>query len=118
MIGTRYAIAVVRFLVDFSNKEDVRQVHALQDAIKFSQERPGAFEIPHWDEASLKKRLFVKSCGRILTQNEGESPVDSGFVRIRRRSEFACESGMLLAGKGWRRREVGPGHFNKAAAFA
>ena len=55
MIGTRYAIAVVRFLVDFSNKEDVRQVHALQDAIKFNQERPGTFEIPHWDEASLKK---------------------------------------------------------------
>ena len=55
MIGTRYAIAVVRFLVDFSNKDDVRQVHALQDAINFSQERPGAFEIPHWDEASLKK---------------------------------------------------------------
>jgi hypothetical protein len=55
MIGTRYAIVVVRFLVDFSNQEDVRQVHALQDAIKFSQERPGTFEIPHWDEASLKK---------------------------------------------------------------
>jgi hypothetical protein len=55
VIGTRYAIAVVRFLVDFSNKEDVRQVHALQDAIKFNQERPGTFEIPHWDETSLKK---------------------------------------------------------------
>jgi hypothetical protein len=55
VIGTRYAIAVVRFLVDFSNKEDVRQVHALQDAIKFNQERPGTFEIPDWDEASLKK---------------------------------------------------------------
>ena len=54
-IGTRYAIAVVRFLVDFSNKEDVQQVHALQDAIKFSQERSGTFESPHWDEASLKK---------------------------------------------------------------
>jgi hypothetical protein len=54
MIGTRYAIAVVRFLVDFSNKEDVGRVHALQDAIKFSQERPGTFEIPNWDEASLK----------------------------------------------------------------
>src|SRR5260221_5502905 len=49
MVGTRYAIAVVRFLVDFSNKEDVRQVHALQDAIKSSQERPGKFEIPNWD---------------------------------------------------------------------
>src|SRR5882724_10314071 len=55
MIGTRYAIAVVRFLVDFSNKEDVGQVHALQDAIKFSQARPGTFEIPNWDAASLKK---------------------------------------------------------------
>jgi hypothetical protein len=55
VIGTRYAIAVVRFLIDFSNKEDVRQVHALQDAIKFNQERPGTFEIPHWDETSLKK---------------------------------------------------------------
>ncbi len=55
MIGTRYAIAVVRFLVNYSNKEDVEQVHALQDAVKFSQERPGTFEIPNWDEVSLKK---------------------------------------------------------------
>src|SRR6516165_6738898 len=55
VIGTRYAIAVVRFLVDFSNEEDVRQVHALQDAIRFNQERLGTFEIPHWDDASLKK---------------------------------------------------------------
>jgi hypothetical protein len=54
-IGTRYAIAVVRFLVDFSNEADVRQVHALQDAIKLSQDRPGTFEIPHWDEAGLDK---------------------------------------------------------------
>src|SRR6516165_7295423 len=55
VIGTRYAIVVVRFLVDLSNKEDIRQVHALQDVIKLNQARPGTFEIPHWDEASLKK---------------------------------------------------------------
>jgi hypothetical protein len=55
MIGTRYAIAVIRFLVDFSNKEDVGQVHVLQDAINFSQERPGTFEIPNWDGVSRKK---------------------------------------------------------------
>jgi hypothetical protein len=55
MIGTRYAIAVVRFLVDFSDKGDVQQVHALQDAIEFSQKSPGTFEVPHWDMASLKK---------------------------------------------------------------
>jgi hypothetical protein len=55
MVGTRYAIAVVRFLVDFSNKEDVRQVHALQDAMQFSQGRSGTFEVPNWDQATLKK---------------------------------------------------------------
>jgi len=55
MTGTRYAIAVVRFLVDFSSEEDVRQVHALQDAVELSQRGPGTFEIPHWDEAGLKK---------------------------------------------------------------
>jgi hypothetical protein len=54
-IRTRYAIAVVRFLVDFSDKEDVAEVHALQDAIKFSQMRPGTFDVPQWDGASLKK---------------------------------------------------------------
>jgi hypothetical protein len=55
VVGTRYAIVVVRFSVDFSNQGDVRQVHALQDEIRFGQKRPGAFEVPNWDEASLKK---------------------------------------------------------------
>src|SRR5262249_11423321 len=55
MMGTRYAIAVVRFLVDFLNREDVAQDHAMQDAVGFSQERPGTFEIPKWDQASLKR---------------------------------------------------------------
>jgi hypothetical protein len=80
MIGTRYAIVVVRFLVDFSNEEDVGQVHALQDAIKFSQERPGTFEIPNWDEASLKKvqaalvqlGTTVSDTRRMFGANEGE----------------------------------------------
>jgi hypothetical protein len=55
MVGTRYAIAVVRMLVDFSNEEDVRQVHALQDAIKVSQPASGTFVVPHWDETTRKK---------------------------------------------------------------
>ncbi|WP_342726020.1 DUF1254 domain-containing protein [Bradyrhizobium sp. B097] len=54
-IGTRYAIAVVRFLVDFSDSDEIRQVHALQDAIASKQERAGTFDIPNWDEASLNK---------------------------------------------------------------
>src|SRR5579864_3743376 len=55
MVGTRYAIAVVRFFVDFSNNADIQQVHAIQDAVKFSQERTGTFKILNWDQASLKK---------------------------------------------------------------
>jgi hypothetical protein len=52
-IGTRYAMAVVRFLVDFSDKHEVQRIYALQDAIKVEQASPGRFEIPNWDEASL-----------------------------------------------------------------
>ena len=54
-IGTRYGIVVVRMLVDPANPQDVQQIHALQDALTASQQSPGAFEIPNWDQASLKK---------------------------------------------------------------
>jgi hypothetical protein len=54
-IGTRYAIVVVRFLVDFSHKQEVSEVFALQDAIEVDIKNPGTFEIPAWDEPSLKK---------------------------------------------------------------
>ena len=54
-IGTRYVAVAVRTLVDPSNPEDVKQVHALQDAIKVEQVAPGKFEIPNWDQASQKK---------------------------------------------------------------
>src|SRR5262249_51227640 len=36
-IGTRYVTAAVRTLVDPANPDDVKQVHALQDAIKVEQ---------------------------------------------------------------------------------
>jgi len=54
-IGTRYGIVAVRLLVDPANPQDVEQVRALQDALTASQQSPGTFEIPNWDEASLKK---------------------------------------------------------------
>lgn len=54
-MGTRYIFVFVRALVDPANPQDVQQVHALQDAIAVSQQSPGTFEIPNWDEASLKK---------------------------------------------------------------
>src|SRR5215469_5876838 len=54
-IGTRYGIVVVRMLLDPTNPQDVQQIHALQDALTASQQSPGTFEIPNWDEASLNK---------------------------------------------------------------
>ncbi|CDG83794.1 DUF1254 domain-containing protein [Janthinobacterium agaricidamnosum] len=71
-IGTRYAVAIVRFLVDFSDQDDVRQVHALQDAIQFSQKTAGTLDMPHWDEPSLKKvRTALQQLGSTLSDTRG-----------------------------------------------
>jgi hypothetical protein len=54
--GTRYALVGIRTLVDPNDPNDLKQVHALQDAIKVSQPGgPGKFEVPNWDKASQKK---------------------------------------------------------------
>lgn len=46
-IGTRYVVVAVRTLVDPSDPADLRQVHALQHAMKVDQPGgPGAFQIP------------------------------------------------------------------------
>jgi hypothetical protein len=55
-IGTRYVSIGVRILVDPGNPEDIKQVHALQDAIVVTQPGgPGRFEVPNWDQISQKK---------------------------------------------------------------
>jgi hypothetical protein len=54
--GTRYVAVAIRTLVDPADPEDVKKVHALQDAIKVEQPGgPGKFEVPAWDQASQKK---------------------------------------------------------------
>ena len=54
-VGTRYVQVAIRTLVDPNDPNDVKQVHALQGAIKVSQKSPGKFEVPNWDQASQKK---------------------------------------------------------------
>jgi hypothetical protein len=51
-IGTRYAMAAVRILVDPHDPVDVKTVHALQDSIVVEQARTGRFDIPNWDTDS------------------------------------------------------------------
>jgi hypothetical protein len=55
-IGTRYVSLGVRILVDPIDPKDIKQVHALQDAIVIVQPGgPGRFEVPNWDPVSQKK---------------------------------------------------------------
>jgi hypothetical protein len=51
----RYILMLVRTLVDPADRQDIETVHALQDAVKVSQNSPGRFEVPNWDQASRKK---------------------------------------------------------------
>jgi hypothetical protein len=82
-IGSRYAMAVVRFFVDFSDEQEVRKIHAMQDAIKVEQKAPGTFEIPNWDEASLKRiRAALLQLGTTISDTRrmygaNKSEVDS-----------------------------------------
>lgn len=55
-IGTRYVAVAFRTLADPADRNDMKQAHAVQDAIKVEQPGgPGKFEIPPWDQASQKK---------------------------------------------------------------
>ena len=54
-IGTRYGLIGIRTFVDPNDPEDVKKVHALQDAIKVSQKGTGTLSLPTWDSASQKK---------------------------------------------------------------
>ena len=62
-VGTRYALPLIRILIDPNDPKDVEQVHALQDRIKVSQKSAGKFEVPDWDHDSLLK---VRKALRIL----------------------------------------------------
>ena len=54
-LGTRYVIVGFRTFMNANDPEDIKAANQLQDKIEVEQENVGAFEIPHWDEASLKR---------------------------------------------------------------
>ncbi len=54
-VGTRYVIVGVRTLLDPNDPADVKQVHALQDALRVEQKSLGKLEMPKWDPVSQKK---------------------------------------------------------------
>lgn len=73
-IGTRYVMIGIRTFVDPNDPEDVKKVHALQDAIKVNQKNSGKLELPSWDPASQKK---VRDALLVLSSTVGN--FDRGF---------------------------------------
>ena len=70
-IGTRHVLVVVRMLVDPANPQDIQQVYTLQDGLEVSPQSPGTFEIPNWDEASLKKvRAALLQLGETISDTK------------------------------------------------
>ncbi len=67
-VGTRYVAAAVRTLVDPSDPDDLKQVHALQNAIKVDQKSAGTFEVSKWDQVSQKK---IRDALLVLAQFTG-----------------------------------------------
>ncbi len=72
-IGTRYALATVRILVDPNDPKDVNAAHAVQDAIKVEQPHgPGAFQIPNWDpESQVDVRTGLRVLAATLPDTKG-----------------------------------------------
>ncbi len=66
LVGTRYALAIVRILVNPLDAADLAAARAYQDAIQLQQANPGRFEIPAWDPVSqgrVRDSLFTLSGG-------------------------------------------------------
>lgn len=66
-VGTRYAMIVVRILVNPADARDVARVHALQDALGAEQRDAGAFQVPVWDRPDqVKVRDALLALGATL----------------------------------------------------
>jgi hypothetical protein len=71
-IGTRYAVAAIRTLVDPNDPKDLQEAHALQDAIHVDQQSAGKFEVPGWNPVAQKKvRDALLVLGTTLPDSKG-----------------------------------------------
>jgi hypothetical protein len=94
-VGTRYVCLAIRTFVDPSSSADEKEVHALQDAIKVKQAAKGKFEVPDWDQESLKK---VRAA--LLTLVEANGGLDSSRM-FGRKAEVDPVQHLLGTAAGW-----------------
>ncbi len=94
-VGTRYVCLAIRTFLIPDSAEDVKAVHALQDAIKAEQKAPGKFKVPNWDQPSLKK---VRDALLALTAANGG--LDSSRM-FGRKSEVDPVQHLIGTAAGW-----------------
>ncbi len=61
--GTRYIMLGIRVFADPNDPEDMRQAHALQDAVRVEQADPGVLELPDWDVQTV---LRLREAANVL----------------------------------------------------
>jgi len=69
-VGTRYVMVLMRTFANPDDPADMKAAHALQDRIQARQADPGKFEVPDWDEASLRK---VRDAVSVLAATKTDS---------------------------------------------
>jgi hypothetical protein len=70
-MGTRYGSLVIRILANPQDPEDMKQVHALQDAIKVEQKSSGKFEAQNFNSEIQKKvRDALLALGTTILDNK------------------------------------------------
>ncbi len=53
-VGTRYVMVLLRTFADPNDPADMKAANSLQDRVRAEQASVGTFEVPDWDEASLR----------------------------------------------------------------
>jgi para-nitrobenzyl esterase len=91
-VGTRYVFLGVRTLANPEDASDMKNAHALQDAIVVNQARIGSFESPAWDQISQDK---VRATLETLNSFGG------GGTRFGRKDEVDPVGYLLGAAVGW-----------------
>jgi hypothetical protein len=86
-IGSRYVFVIIRTLIDANDPADIKAANALQDKIAVRQANAGKFEIPDWDEVSLKKvrdAINVLAATRTSAKDTYEEFVAAGLSQFKK----------------------------------
>ncbi len=78
MIGTRYVFVIFRTFMDPADPDDIAAANSLQDGIRWAQADPGVFEVPDWDEPSLRT---VRQAINVLAATKPMHPASSATSR-------------------------------------